>query len=80
MAACQTEVVGTGIQFCRDRLTWETEKLNPPPLLDGSTLIKMGIAPGPKFSLILADVRTAQLDGEISTPEQAVERAQQSVG
>ncbi len=80
MAACQTEVVGTGIQFCRDRLTWETEKLNPPPLLDGSTLIKMGISPGPKFSLILADVRTAQLDGEISTPEQAVERAQQSVG
>ena len=80
MAACQTETLGAGIQFCRDRLAWKPEKLDPPPLLDGSALIKLGIAPGPKFSVILSDVRTAQLDGDISTVEQAVERAQQMVG
>ncbi|MDA7925997.1 hypothetical protein N9B46_04050, partial [Mariniblastus sp.] len=79
IAACQTEITSAGVQFCRDRLTWESERLNPPPLLDGSTLIRMGITPGPKFSLILSDVRSAQLDGEISTAEQAAERAQQSV-
>ena len=78
MAACQTEIAGAGIQFCLDRLAWESERLNPPSLLDGSTLIKMGITPGPRFSLILSDVRAAQLDGEISTVEQAVEKAQQS--
>ncbi len=80
MAACQTETLGVGIQFCRDRLAWKPEKLDPPPLLDGSALIKLGIAPGPKFSVILSDVRTAQLDGDISTVEQAVERVQQMVG
>ena len=80
MAACQTENCGIGIQFCRDRLAWKTNKLNPPPLLDGGALIKLGITPGPKFSLILSDVRTAQLDGHISTLEQAVERAQQMAG
>ena len=78
MAACQTEIAGAGIQFCLDRFAWESERLNPPSLLDGSTLIKMGITPGPRFSLILSDVRAAQLDGEISTVEQAVEKAQQS--
>lgn len=80
MAACQTENPGIGIQFCRDRLAWKTDKLNPPPLLDGSALIKLGITPGPKFSLILSDLRTAQLDGDISTMDQAIERAQQMVG
>ena len=80
MAACQTENPGIGIQFCRDRLAWKTDKLNPPPLLDGGALIKLGITPGPKFSLILSDLRTAQLDGDISTMDQAIERAQQLVG
>jgi poly(A) polymerase len=80
LAACQTETTGTGIQFCRERLAWKPERLNPLPLLDGGALIKLGIAPGPKFSLILSDVRSAQLDGEISTTEQAMKRAQQSVG
>jgi len=80
MAACQTETTSTGIQFCRERLAWEPERLNPLPLLDGGALIKLGITPGPKFSLILSDVRSAQLDGEISTTEQAIKRAQQSVG
>ena len=80
LAACQTETTGTGIQFCRERLAWEPERLNPLPLLDGGALIKLGITPGPKFSLILSDVRSAQLDGEISTTEHAMKRAQQSVG
>ncbi|MGB1928644.1 MAG: CCA tRNA nucleotidyltransferase [Mariniblastus sp.] len=80
MAACQTETPPSGVDFCRDRLAWKPDKLDPPPLLDGGALIKLGITPSPKFSLILSDVRTAQLDGEISTTEQAVERARQMVG
>jgi tRNA nucleotidyltransferase/poly(A) polymerase len=56
-----------GLAFCRERLAWPPERLNPPPLLDGATLIAHGLAPGPNFSRLLELVRDAQLRGEIST-------------
>ena len=63
------------ISFCRDRLAWPAERLDPKPLLDGADLIKLGIERGPKFKQILNAVRCAQLDGEIETAEQARELA-----
>ena len=63
------------VSYCRDRLAWSPEKLNPEPLLDGADLIKLGINRGPKFKQILSAVRNAQLDGEIETVEQAQELA-----
>ncbi|WP_153556447.1 CCA tRNA nucleotidyltransferase [Roseimaritima sediminicola] len=66
---------GDGVAFCRRRLQWPAEKLNPPPLLDGTQLKQHGFQPGPKFRDILATVRSAQLDNKIQTPEQALELA-----
>ncbi len=63
------------ISFCRQRLAWSTDQLNPQPLLDGGDLIDLGIERGPKFKQILDAVRSAQLDGEIETVARAKEMA-----
>lgn len=61
-----------GLAFCRERIAWPTERLNPQPLLDGQALIERGIQPGPAFKRMLDAVRDAQLDGEIDSTESAV--------
>jgi poly(A) polymerase len=48
----------------------------PIPLLDGNELIAAGFSPGPAFRRILEAVYDAQLEGRISTKEQAMELAQ----
>ncbi len=63
---------GSGVAFCRKRLGWPPEQLDPPPLLDGAKLMEQGYKPGPKFREILSAVRDAQLDGQIKTIEQAL--------
>lgn len=58
--------------FCRARLIEiAEEELHPPPLLSGRDLIDMGLHPGPLFSEILHAVEDAQLDGAISTSDEA---------
>ena len=55
--------------------TFETmppEEVNPPPLIDGRDLIALGFEPGPRFKEILTDVRDRQLDGELTTREEAL--------
>jgi poly(A) polymerase len=49
------------------------EELKPAPLLSGNDLIAMGYQPGPLFSEILSGVEDEQLEGHLSTPEQARE-------
>ena len=58
--------------FCRERLAWPPEQLNPPPLVDGGDLIRHGLKPGPQFSDLLEQVRDAQLNGEIHTRDEAL--------
>lgn len=60
-----------GIRLCRERLSWPADKLNPAPFLDGKDLMKLGIEKGPKFKQVLNAIRIAQLDGEISSVEEA---------
>jgi tRNA nucleotidyltransferase/poly(A) polymerase len=60
------------LAFCRERLAWPAERLNPPPLVDGAGLIQHGLAPGPQFSALLEQIRDAQLNGEIHTREEAL--------
>jgi poly(A) polymerase len=60
------------LAFCRERLAWPPERLNPPPLLDGADLIQHGLSPGPNFSALLEQTRDAQLNGEINTREEAL--------
>lgn len=59
-------------EFCKEKLAGlAEEELRPLRLLTGSDLIAMGFKPGPLFSEILRAVEDAQLDGEISSPEEA---------
>jgi tRNA nucleotidyltransferase/poly(A) polymerase len=60
------------LAFCRERLAWPTERLNPKPLVDGADLIQHGLPPGPQFSSLLEQVRDAQLNEEIRTQEEAL--------
>lgn len=48
------------------------ERINPPELIDGRTLIELGYRPGRLFKILLDAVRTAQLNDEISTKEEAI--------
>lgn len=59
-------------EFCKSKLMdVRADELHPPRLLNGDDLIAMGFSPGPLFNEILRAVEDAQLDGEISTSEEA---------
>jgi tRNA nucleotidyltransferase/poly(A) polymerase len=60
------------LMFCRERMAWPPERLNPPPLVAGSDLIGHGLSPGPEFSALLEQIRDAQLNGQIATREEAL--------
>lgn len=60
--------------FCKQKMAeLKHEEIHPEPLLGGRDLIAMGFAPGPLFHDILKEVEEAQLEGAISSKEQAVE-------
>lgn len=48
-------------------------ELRPAPLIGGRDLIDLGLSPGPLFTEILKRVEDSQLEGEISTREQALD-------
>ncbi len=47
----------------------------PPPLLLGRHVLALGLAPGPKVGEVLRVVYDAQLDGTVTTVEQAIDHA-----
>ncbi len=47
-------------------------ELHPPKLITGRDLIRAGYRPGPAFGEALQAVETAQLEGQIDTPEEAL--------
>ncbi len=53
--------------------TTPRDELDPLPLLTGDDLIQMGHKPGPLFKKWLDTLRAKQLNGELTTREQAVE-------
>jgi len=58
--------------FCREKLQELTmEDLHPPRLLTGYDLQELGFQPGPLFREILNVIEDAQLNGEITTVEEA---------
>jgi hypothetical protein len=70
LIALQAAITGpadAALAFARERFAWPVERLNPPPLIDGSDLIQHGLAPSPDFTRLLEAVRDAQLRGEIET-------------
>ena len=61
-------------RFCKQKLTeLEEEEIHPEPLLRGRDLIAMGFSPGATFHIILKQVEEAQLGGELSSREEAME-------
>ena len=49
------------------------EALLPPPILTGDDLIALGLKPGPVFRQLLEAAREEQLEGKLTSREQAVE-------
>ena len=52
----------------------------PAPLLLGRHLLELGLAPGPEIGRILKAVYERQLDGEVTSLEQAIEAATRLLG
>jgi putative nucleotidyltransferase with HDIG domain len=55
------------------------EQLKPAPLLTGRELIAAGYKPGPMFGIVLSEIEDAQLEGKISTAEEALEMARKKL-
>ncbi len=55
------------------RQSMPAETIRPKPLVTGSDLIAAGYEPGPRFKEILAAVEDAQLEGRVSTSDDAME-------
>jgi poly(A) polymerase len=56
------------------------ERLRPERLLTGNDLIAAGYEPGPQFSEILQAVEDAQLEGALSSKEEALAFAAERFG
>lgn len=57
----------------RLRETLAAEDLRPAPLVSGEDLIELGFSPGPRFKQILDAIEEEQLEGGLSTREQALQ-------
>jgi poly(A) polymerase len=63
--------------FARERLrNLPAEQIRPGALITGDDLIAAGYSPGPQFKELLTAVEDAQLEGTISTKEEAMEFVQ----
>ena len=61
-------------EFCKVRMSEMQEvEIRPEPLLRGQDLIEMGYVPGPIFTDILRQVEDAQLGGELTSRQEAIE-------
>jgi putative nucleotidyltransferase with HDIG domain len=64
--------------FCQERRSqMQEEEIRPEPLLRGTDLIEMGYVPGPIFAEILRQVEDAQLGGELTSRQEAIEWVKQ---
>ena len=61
------------LQFCREKLKLPSDTLNPAPLIGGQDLAEMGLTPGPAFAEHITRVRNAQLNGQITNRDEAIE-------
>jgi poly(A) polymerase len=51
--------------------TLSQEEIAPPRLISGHDLIRLGLHPGPPLGALLEEIREAQLEGILTTPEAA---------
>jgi poly(A) polymerase len=63
----------TYYNFCTQKLVeLSAEEIKPEPLIRGRDLLALGLEPGPRFSEILGAVSEAQLDGKLTTRDEAL--------
>jgi poly(A) polymerase len=61
------------VEYCEALLReWTPTDLNPPPFITGNDLKGRRLPPGPIYKQLLDDVREAQLDGTITSREEAL--------
>jgi poly(A) polymerase len=60
------------VAWLAERLAWPRERLDPPPLVTGQDLIKIGLRAGPEFKTKLEQIRALQLDGQLEDTAQAL--------
>lgn len=65
------------IDYAAHCLARPIDQLNPPPLLTGDDLRRLGLPPGPGYRRILEAVRDAQLEERIGSAQEAQELALQ---
>ncbi|GAK53457.1 metal dependent phosphohydrolase [Candidatus Moduliflexus flocculans] len=64
--------------FCKAKLKeFAHDNIHPPRLISGDDLVKLGFAPGPVFKRVLEAVEDAQLEGTVTTREQALAYAKE---
>jgi hypothetical protein len=66
------EIDPAEIHYCRERLALPPAELNPPPLVTGADLIALGIPRGKLYARLLEQLRDAQLDGLVTTKDDAL--------
>lgn len=49
-----------------------TGEINPPPLITGADLIALGLPPGPDFQSLLDRIRDEQLEGRVTSKDEAL--------
>ena len=60
-------------EFLKKKLEeYGQEDIRPKPLLTGEDLLTLGFLPGPLIGKILEEVKELQLEGELSSGEQAL--------
>jgi poly(A) polymerase len=65
-------------RFCQERLSeMQEEEIRPEPLLRGKDLIEMGYTPGPIFAEMLQQIEDAQLGGELTSRQAAIDWVKQ---
>jgi poly(A) polymerase len=68
-------------EFMREKLrSLPEEEVKPKPLLSGRELIAAGYKPGPRFKEILREIEDAQLEGSISSVDQALRMVRERFG
>ncbi|MEP2076447.1 MAG: CCA tRNA nucleotidyltransferase [Rhodopirellula bahusiensis] len=66
-----------GVARAARALSGDPNELNPAPFVTGADLIANGMRPGPEFKSILQSIREDQLDGKLTSREDALQRALQ---
>jgi tRNA nucleotidyltransferase/poly(A) polymerase len=76
LAECLTKIrpwPTEGIKTTKQRLGEPPQVWNPPPWINGSDLIQAGLRPGPVFGKLLAQARSLQLDGHLTSQQKAID-------